>query len=287
MTNEPEHGMGRRPAADARDGLHPMRAWLAPERVRTGQKVWACASPPLNQGSESTCVGHGWKHWELTEPVSLTLPYGPPTAVGIYDRCTEIDEFPGNDGHIRSYGTSTRAGAEVMREQGFLSEYVHAQSFLDVTDWIADRGPVVVGTDWLRDMFGPFDGTKLRVSGEVVGGHCYLLQGVDFDAGVVLMRNSWGPTWGPWQNGLAHIAFTDLQTLIFERGGDAIAAIEIGSDPQPPPPPPPATMLTFADAETAAGAAYAAIPAGVRYGRDYYRKQGAKGIVDAIAKRRK
>lgn len=232
MTNEPEYGFGRVPSPDSRDGLYPMRAALGPARARTGVQVWVNDYASLNQGSEGTCVGHGWKHWLLTEPLVQAGPAEDPTAVGIYDRATEIDEFPGNE-RDRSYGTSVRAGAEVLRERGLIAEYRHAQSLDDVLDWLADKGPLVIGINWYAGMSRGFEGTLLRPTGRMEGGHCVCVQGVDFDRGVVLIRNSWGPTWGPWANGLAHIAFADLDRLLFAEGGDCIAGMETPLAPPP------------------------------------------------------
>lgn len=277
MVNDSEFGFGRIPSADARDGLYAMRSVLGPPQVRTGEKVWVNAFDSLNQGSEGTCVGHDWKHWLLTEPLVQAGPTQEPTALAIYDRATEIDEFPGNDGHNRAFGTSVRAGAEVLKQRGLIAEYRHAQRLQDVTDWLADKGPVVIGVNWYTGMARDFDGSLLRPTGPILGGHCVCVQGVDFDKGVVLIRNSWGKTWGPWQNGLGHIAFADLEKLLFAEGGDCIAGLEMPLGLAP--------ALTFADALDAAKAAHAAMPAGARYSGAYYRKLGAEAVVTAIQQR--
>lgn len=235
-----EFGLGRNPSPDARDGLYPMRAVLGSEPItRTGSKFWSLNFPPLNQGLEGTCVGHGWKHFLLHEPIVQAGPNDDPTAVTIYDRATEIDEWQGNE-HDRTFGTSTRAGASVLRERGLVAEYRHAQNLNDILDWLAVRGPIVIGVNWYEGMAyrGMFDGPFLVPTGELVGGHCVCVSGVNFDEGWVEICNSWGPNWGPLNNGRGRIRFADLDRLIFREGGDAIATLEVALGPTPPPEPP-------------------------------------------------
>jgi hypothetical protein len=64
-----------------------------------------------NQGSEGTCVG-----FSLSRMATLVnrTRY---KAVWLYDQATLADEWPGND-LDRSFGTSVRAGCEVLRTQG-------------------------------------------------------------------------------------------------------------------------------------------------------------------------
>lgn len=275
------HGFGRIASADARDGLYPMRAILgAPIEGRTGVKVWEYDYDSLNQGNEGTCVGHGWKHFLVTKPLTQAGPTESPLARDIYMRATEIDEFPGS-GDPNS-GTSVRAGAETLRELGLLGSYVHAQSLVDVTEWLASQGSVVIGVNWYEGMMQGTPDGLLHATGRIVGGHCVCVQGVDFDNQKVLIRNSWGKTWGPWGNGMANLNFTDFERLLFREGGDCIAGLEVPIAPTPPFPP----VLTFADAEKAAIDQYNSMPTGARYSSMYYRKIGSGLTVQAIAKRK-
>lgn len=236
---------GRLPSPDARDGLHPMSLRLPPARVRTGIVLWDMPFPALNQGSDGVCVGASWEGWMLTNPVIRKQPGEWPSFYQIYDRATEIDEWQGNE-HDRSFGTSVRAGAEVMRENGFTAEYVHAQHIDDLLAWISDVGPAVVGTSWLEGMTYRhlWKGDFLTLYGNKIGDHAYLVRGIDWDRQALRIRNSWGTTWGPWYNGDALISFTDMETLIFKSGGDCVAAAEVSVTPPEPPPPPVDEIVT-------------------------------------------
>lgn len=234
---------GRRPAPDARDGRYGMRAALGadvpPLEARTGRRIWESPYPALNQGAEGTCVGHGCQHHLLSEPIVQKTPEQSPTAVEVYDLATELDEWPNNT-HDRSFGTSVRAGFKALQRLGYVAEYRHAQSLDDVLLWLADRGPVVIGVDWYEGMAyrQHWTGPYLELTGSVIGGHCVCLIGVDFDERYVLLRNSWGPLWGPTWDGTARLRFADLERLLFREGGDAIAGLEVALGPAPDPTPP-------------------------------------------------
>jgi C1A family cysteine protease len=70
----------------------------------------------------------------------------------------------------------------------------------------------------------------MHVSGQVVGGHAYLIKGVNMDSycsdgtrGAFRVLNSWSQGWGV--NGCASISFADMTKLMNEYG-EACTAIE-------------------------------------------------------------
>ena len=73
-----------------------------------------------------------------------TTPAKSPTALEIYDRATELDEFPGNE-RDRQAGTSVRAGAKALQERGVLAAYGWARTPEETIAWLNARGPVVIG----------------------------------------------------------------------------------------------------------------------------------------------
>lgn len=85
------------------------------------------------------------------------------------------------------------------------------------------KGPVVVGTYWLRDMFYPNNGL-ITATGNVAGGHAYLLDGINTKRGIIRIKNSWGRNWG--KKGFAYISIDDMSKLI-NMNGEACIAIEI------------------------------------------------------------
>jgi C1A family cysteine protease len=56
----------------------------------------------------------------------------------------------------------------------------------------------------------------------VLGGHAYVINGIDIDKKLFRIKNSWGQRWG--KNGFAFISFTDMEKLIRENGEICIAA---------------------------------------------------------------
>ena len=210
--------LGRLQKTDARDRKFLM---VSPAIQRTPlpdieMKTWR-RGVILDQGQESSCVGHAWKGFLSCSPMRTTKGL---TAPEIYHKAQEIDEFPGVDYD----GTSVRAGAKVLVGQGNLTEYRWAFLLDDVLRWILTTGPVVVGTNWYASMFMPQRGDFLMpVGGALAGGHAYLVTGADRRNKVVRIVNSWGKGFG--RGGVAFIRFADFERLLNEDG-EACVAVE-------------------------------------------------------------
>lgn len=212
-------GMGRKKAYDPRDVKHPMSKLLkAPQRK---PKHWPMFYV-LDQGPTPQCVAYAWTGFLLCYPTRTT-----PTQLGqtfspeLYHQAQRIDEWEGENYD----GTSVRAGAKVLKNYGRLKEYLWAEDAATVRDYIIQRGPVVLGTDWTFDMFYPENSDGYIVpTGGVAGGHAYLTPGYSSSRDAFRIVNSWGPLWG--EHGRAWLRFKDLQTL-FDRGAEACSAIEV------------------------------------------------------------
>ena len=166
-------------------------------------------------------MAYGWLAEALSTPVPVKLawmaadtPRDPDGfADFIYRRAQLIDEFEGEN----YSGTYVLAGAKAMTEVGLVREYRWAFSLEDVIDTVLAKGPVVVGTPWYSGMYDP-QGGVLRVSGDVVGGHCYLVVGYRVappETGgedALVIQNSWGSDWGT--GGTALVTLTDMRTLL-------------------------------------------------------------------------
>ena len=217
-------GLGRLPSPDPRDRNFPLRA--AVPRNLTGRRYWWDSGAWLDQGSTGTCVGHGWAHWVEDAPRS---PVGTIDPFQIYRDACLLDVWPENDDQDLDWGTSVRAGAKVLQNRGVVSSYLWAFNLQTVIDAVLSKGPVVVGTNWYEGMFNPMwvtsaDGTPrktIRIRGDVMGGHCYTLNGVSTTAQVFRLKNSWGRLWGA--GGRASISFDDMERLISEDGEAAMA----------------------------------------------------------------
>jgi hypothetical protein len=138
----------------------------------------------------------------------------------LYHDCQLNDEWPGEDYD----GTSVRAGAKVLTDRGFITQYRWAESIADIRDWILLRGPVVLGTTWYDNMFYPDSKGYVYPTGGLAGGHAYMAYGYSSTYRRFRCINSWGADWG--QNGRFWLKESDLQTLLFDDGEACVATEE-------------------------------------------------------------
>ncbi len=214
----PNVSFGRIEAPDSRDRAFMMSA-VIPEAPQRTSRYWNSSGWWGNQGPHPYCVGFSWAHWVEDGPVTHKgmAPVVPPEE--IYSEAQKIDEWPGEDYE----GTSVRAGAKYLQSKGTISEYRWAWDVQTIADAILTKGPVVVGTNWYYDMFEPDEKGIIKVGGQIVGGHAYLLNGVNTKKQLFRIKNSWGRNWG--KKGHAYISFDDMAQLIAAQG-EACLAIE-------------------------------------------------------------
>lgn len=224
MTAIPTHsdkGLGRVPSFDIRDMAHPMRSILKPKTPAITQKYWWTSGWWGDQGATSQCVGYAWAHFLEDSPV--THPDPAKTAIvkpeDIYREAQLIDEWPGENYD----GTSVRAGVKVLQKLGYIESYLWAWDLNTVVNALLTTGPVVVGTNWYEGMYTPNSKGLIKIAGEAIGGHAYLLNGVNTKTKMIRLKNSWGREWS--NGGHATISFADMERLISEYG-EACLAIE-------------------------------------------------------------
>lgn len=231
MTNQLDRGLGRIFIEDPRDIPYRIEATLMPPRpVRRTTKHWPLFRRPLDQGTEGTCVGHGWWHFLRTAPVIQTRQY--PSAVEIYDECTQIDEWVQNDNFDRSFGTSVRSGGKVLKARGLIGSYHVTDSVHTMADWIGGRdengkfigGPLVWGSNWHEGMDFPDAEGYIKPTGSIRGGHCICWVGWNEKRGVFYGVNSWGVNYG--LRGRFKMAAEDVDFLL-RNGAEAWTAQEI------------------------------------------------------------
>lgn len=234
----PNERLGRIRMPDYRD--HAFRMQIAPVPIQA-YKQWN-EPPVLDQGSTSQCVVYSGFGYLQAGPVTNPISKLPWSFEQAYKICQQNDEWPGE-----AYdGTSVRAIFKLFQKEGYVANYVWAPNAVAIQNWLAIKGPVVVGTDWTESMFETetFDAPGPQGKAEwcrlfpersprenpVVGGHAYLLIGVDTrricpdgSIGAARMQNSWGKGWGT--GGRAYISLRDLDILI-RNGGEACTAIE-------------------------------------------------------------
>lgn len=176
------------------------------------------------QTSTRTMIVEGYPmhncHWLEDGPVTQDGPIPIVHPEDVYRRAQAIDEWPGD-----AYdGTSIRAGAQTLRQQGLIDSFHWALGIDEVVDTLLRLGPVVLGTAWLSDMFEPNSRGVVSASGYPVGGHAYLANGVNTTRRVIRCKNSWGR--GFADNGHFWLTFDDLAALL-EHDGEACIAVEV------------------------------------------------------------
>ncbi len=213
---------------------------LLPATSTRTYRYWATATTKrLDQGQTDSCVGHGWAHFMATAPLTPSydalykrVPWTwPPRTRGVepfagavYDRAQLLDEFLDTP---PAGGSSVRAGAKALQEIDAISDYRWLTSTTQITLALLEVGPVVVGTDWLDDMFtpsppSPGSGSIIHATGPVAGGHCYLLTGVNTQTRRYRILNSWSTSWG--NQGYAYIPISDFGRLLAADGEAALTS---------------------------------------------------------------
>lgn len=220
-------------------------AYQIPTRTTArGYRYWE-PGPTLDQGNYGYCVGFGITGELNAEPIVT----GQPTfdfAAGIFHLALKFDEIPGE---VDDTGTSVLAGAKAAQRMGLISEYRWCFGIDEVARGLYNHGPVVVGTPWLDSMMTPayLDGYDepndpvvpnlpvLDITGEEVGGHCYLLTGFTRfgDTEWFRIRNSWGTSFG--LNGDAMIRKSDMAKLL-KSTGEACILFDTPTAPTAPTP---------------------------------------------------
>lgn len=212
---------GRLLIPDERDRAYPLAAVLPRSSQRT-YRYWHAEGWHGDQGDRPWCVVYAWGHWAEDGPVTQpATPHGSGPLFDLghaYDWCQRHDAWPDE-----AYdGTSVRAGAKYLRDEvGIVSEFRWGTSVGEVALALLERGPVVVGTWWYDSMFEPDDDGRLRIAPRArrVGGHAYVLNGVNAVERKVRVKNSWGGA------GEGFLGFDDLQRLLDEHG-EACLALE-------------------------------------------------------------
>lgn len=172
----------------------------------------------LDQQRTGMCVGYGWTNFVQSSPAPKLIAAGiggddeAATPDSIYDLAQRFDGSAPDP----STGASVQGGANGALALKLIRSFSFAHTVHEIAVSILTHGPVVMGTNWYDGMFTPDTNHRIRVSGPVAGGHCYLIHGYDPNSGLFRIRNSWGTGWGA--RGDAFIGGTDLGRLLSEQG---------------------------------------------------------------------
>jgi hypothetical protein len=214
------------PAHDPRSLNYPFAA-VAPTHVEDVPRRWR-AGATLDQGQEGACVAFGWTQEALSSPRPdyLTNSHtGSAYAFRRYQRIRAIDQAMGN---VWDSGASVLAGAKSAVELDHIDSYRWALSIEDVRKAVLLEGPVVIGIPWYSGMYDTYGRNGVvEVSGDLVGGHCILIderhpgkrvstpRGYETWAGYG-WHNSWSDDYG--HAGRGFIREEDLRDLLAHWG---------------------------------------------------------------------
>ena len=194
---------------DERSRNYPIRTLLAPD-AKPRSYTWRC-NVTLDQGPDGACTGFAVSHEAAARPKEVKdVSYV--TAMAIYHRAREIDEWPGENYEGSSVLAAMKAGAE----HGWYTEYRWAFGESDLSLAIGHSGPAVLGINWYEGMFEPDSKGFIKPTGRIAGGHAILCNGYNFKKQIYRLHNSWGNTWG--KNGEVFITAEDLSFLLKDQG---------------------------------------------------------------------
>lgn len=176
------------------------------------QKEWWADGYWGDQGDTPYCGAYSWLHIFEDGPVfqDNLIPKRSPlfSAKQFYNKCKEIDG-------LDNEGTTIHTGAKIAKSLGLISEYRWADNVEDAIHALLVHGPVVAGTYWYAGMEADEKG-RMSLTGASMGGHAYVINGVDVDRKTFRIKNSYGKKWG--KRGHGFLSFTDMQQL-FDDGG--------------------------------------------------------------------
>lgn len=177
------------------------------------RRSWPMPWTPLDQGDLPACTGFaaaGWLRWAVRETHAQRIaPY-------LYYGAQRFDVLPGQDYE----GSTVRGAMKFLRAVGVLKGFVFADSVAAIANLVLYSGPVVMGTDWFAGMTRPKVDARgvrwARPTGQIQGGHAWLIRGADVKREYFVIRNSWG---GEWLD--ARITYADLELLLADSGFEA------------------------------------------------------------------
>lgn len=204
--------LGRKVNHDPRSLAYPALVPAAAPLKPVSHKHYG---PVLDQGNIGSCTGNAAAQTMNTRPFHKPFSaYLTETdALEIYTMATKIDPFQG-EFPAQDTGSDGLSVAKVLRQQGRITSYGHGFG-IDHVRAALQLGPALVGTNWYESMFHPDAKGRVEPSGNVAGGHEYVLLG-DNQKGWLRFLNSWSGEWG--FHGFFYMTYESFSKLLHEDG---------------------------------------------------------------------
>jgi len=240
--------MGRIPNTDLRRFNHLLPKVSSSVRKATTKlkgRMWL-TFPAMNQGDKGYCVAYSGVQFLTAAPViNITKWYDNPEELQKLAR--KYDGLP----HKGLEGSTSDGLFKALREEGFVKNYKWAiagevaksagkeimtgEDLVNITiNHVLKKAPVIAGSVWLKSMLDIDKNgfVKVNPKSESVGGHNYLIKGVDLEVqcpdkskGAFRILNSWGlDDFG--QHGECWLSFTDADWL-WSMDGDIVTSNEL------------------------------------------------------------
>jgi hypothetical protein len=215
--------LDRIPQSDVRNSEFPVRALLG-SQTASRLRTYSWQVPlHLDQGVEGQCVAYGIAHHLISRPrgADLVRVQQLLRSKELYWGAQQRDPWPGGSypGAEPAYdGTSVLAGVQQAKAMGLLESYHWATSERQVAEAVAWHSPVIIGVNWYAGMEIPDAAGYITPTGELLGGHCTLVTGINVTTGTYRIHNSWGEDWG--RRGDCYIRRRDLSLLLQQPGAE-------------------------------------------------------------------
>jgi len=169
------------------------------------------AGPTLNQDYSAACTGYGSVHLLNCEPNPQN--YGENTAKLLWQEYKNKDFLPNDDSPDQ--GAISWWTVSILKRLGYIKGGVkNFDNIQETLVWLENAGPIAIGSDWRDGMDHPNGQSIIKFSGEVRGGHFYIVHGIRFinKKPFVIIQNSWGEAWG--DKGHAYLPWNQFKKLI-------------------------------------------------------------------------
>lgn len=219
--------LDRIPQHDIRNSEFPVRSLLHTEPRPLRSYTWQVPHH-FDQGREGECVAYGIAHNLIARPRRQPVHQLAEVlrSKSLYHRAQQLDPWEGGryPGAAPQYdGTSVLAGMRAAKELGLITGYHWASTEREIAEAVAYRGPVVIGVNWYAGMVETDSAGYISATGELLGGHCTLLNGINIARNEYRVWQSWGADWGV--GGAAKLTRRDLDMLMSEPGAEAVLVV--------------------------------------------------------------